>query len=228
MSYLSTIFTGSKVDPSPVQYRSPGFTAGGLSADAVGGIQGGPVSYNVTADANRTGIVNDISSNFRGLGDLTGGLRATVSPGFNDLLKARLNTLNDSATSAIGDLRQNLQARRVLGSSFGQDTISRAQSEFQRNRDAVVADNFVKSLEMNNTLLKQQYEAYNQDFQSKLGELNLEANIANGLTGTAAKVLADNAQTTAKLQEDASKSNVANNIQLASGFGKAAAMFMGG
>lgn len=221
MSYLKTIFTGSDVQANPVQYSSPGFNAGGLSTSFSGN------NYNVSPDANRTGVVNDISSNFRNLGDITGGLRATVGPGFNDLLNARLNSLGDSATSAIGDLRQNLQARRVLGSSFGQDTISRAQSEFQRNRDSIIADNFTKSLDANNQLLKQQYDAYNQSFQANLGELNLEANIANGLTGKASEILAANAQTTAKLQEDASKENVKNNIGLASGVGKAASMFFG-
>jgi len=228
MSYLSTVFTGSKVKAEPVQYASPGFNAGGLSAEFKGGTLGGPGSYVVTPDANRTGLVSDISSNFRSLGDLTGGLRATVAPGFNDLLKSRLNTLNDSATSAIGDLKQNLQARRVLGSSFGTDTISRANAEFGRQRDAVVADNFLKSLEANNNLLKQQYDAYNQQFQAGLSEMNLEASIANGLTTTAAQVLAANAQTTAKLQEDASKENVKNNIALAAGLGQFFGLNSGG
>ena len=213
MSFLKSIFGGSKVEAAPVQYSPPGFSAGGLTSAFSGN------NYTVSADGNRSGLISDISSNFRNLGDVFGGLRSTVAPGFNDMLASRLSSLGDTATKAIGDLRQNLASRRILGSSFGQDTLGRLNAEFGRQRDAIVADNFLKSLEASTQLVKQQYDAYNSDFQNKIGELNLEANIANGLTGSAAKILADNAQATAKLQTEASKANATNDIGLASGFG---------
>jgi len=218
MSYLKSLFTGSKAEAAPVQYSPPGFSAGGLTS-AFSGNQ-----YTVSPDANRAGLISDISSNFRELGNTFGNLRSTVAPGFNDLLASRLSTLGDTATKAIGDLRQNLASRRILGSSFGQDTLGRLGAEFGRQRDAIVADNFLKSLEASTQLVKQQFDAYNSAFQNRIGELNLQANVASGLTGAAAKILADNAQMTARLQTSASVSNEENNIKLATGavgaFGK--------
>ncbi len=79
---------------------------------------------------------------------------------------------------------------------------------------------FLKSLDASTQLVKQQYDAYNSDFQSKLGELNLQADIANGLTGSAAKILADNAQVTAKLQNEANQFNAKMSNDQATGFGK--------
>jgi hypothetical protein len=213
MSFLKSVFGGEKVDAQPVKSTIPDFSGGGLSS-----IQNGN-TFAVTPDATRLGVVGGLSDTFKNLGDITGSLRDTVAPGFNDMLTARLGQINDTARSALGNLSDNLRSRRILGSSFGEDTITRAQSEFARQRQQATADNFIQSLQQNNSLLKQQFEAYTNAFTTKLGELNLEANLASGISSKAADIFAANAQTTAKLQEDASKSNVSNDINLASGLG---------
>lgn len=216
MSFLTDIFGKTKVDaPAPIQYTPPGFSGGGLSTSFSGN------SYNVTPDANRTGVVNSISQNFGALGDTLGTLRAGVMPGYNDLLSARMTQINDTAHKAIGDLRQNLQSRRVLGSSFGQDTLTRANAEFGRQRDQVTADNYLQSLEASNKLLTQQYDAYNKQYATGLSELNLEAGVAQGLTGQAATILGQNAQLEAKLREQSAEFNATMSNNQASGFGKA-------
>lgn len=211
MSFLSNLFGNTKVTPGQVNpaqniapianYSPSGFTGGGLTGSFSGN------NFGVSADAGRTGAVSSLANSFGAFGNATGDLRATVVPGFNDLLKSRLTDLGNQATSAIGNLRQNLQSRRILGSSFGNDTISRAQNTIQQQRDAVIADNFQKSLEANNQLLVQQYGAYAKQYQTGLDELNLEASTASGLTNTASQLMAANAQLMAKLNEQGSEFN---------------------
>lgn len=200
MSFLTNLF-GEKSNPPPVQFTPSGFNAGGLSSTFSNN------NYNVTADPSRTAAVGGLSDTFANLGNQTGDLRATVAPGFNDLLKSRLTDYGNQATAAIGNLKQNLQSRRILGSSFGQDTLTRANNTFAQGRDAITADNFQKSLEANNQLLTQQYAAYAKQFQTGLDELNLETGVASSLTGNASTLLAQNAQLTAKLSEQAQEAN---------------------
>lgn len=231
MAFLGGIFGSGDVQAPPVNTSLPGFSGGGLTGKMTGAGLGD--NYSVTADPNRTAAVGGLSDTFNTLGNLTGDLRSSVTPGFNDLLNTRLTSFNNNAASAIGTLNQNLQSRRILGSSFGQDTLTRAQNQFNQSRDAIVSDSFMQSLQANNQLLNQQYNAYSQAFQTNLNELNLEAGIANTMSSKVADILNQNARTEASLQEDASKATTKNNMDMASGLGSflgkaALAPFTGG
>ena len=201
MSGLGDLFGGGGGTPQ-VSATRPGFNAGGFigRVDPSG-------NATVTPTAQRTGLVNDLSGSYQTFGNELGNLRATVAPGYNSLLDARLNQINDAAHRSIGNLRQSLAARRVLGSSFGQDTISRQNAEFSRLRDQAIADNFIRSLEANRQLLGQQYGAYADQFNTGLNELNLEAKIGSALATQGAQILNDtakiNADFTAKSQAGA-------------------------
>lgn len=214
MSFLSGIFGGNQVQAPHINSVTPSFNGGGLSG--TGNANG---NYTVTPDANRTAQVGDLSNTYSQLGDQYGNLLKTVAPGYNDLLNSRLTQFNNNAASSIGTLNQNLQSRRVLGSSFGQDTITRAQNQIAQQRDAITSDNFLQSLNASNQLLGQQYDAYSKAFQNNLNELNLEAGIANQMSTNTANILNQNARTQAQLQQQASQANAANNTNLASGFG---------
>lgn len=182
-------------DTPKINAKPSGFNAGGFMMQP--GSLGGPDSLVPTAE--RSGLVTNIGDLYGQQGDLLGGLRSTVGPGMNDMLKARLAQINDSANSAIGNLRQNLDSRRVLGSSFGQDTLSRAGAEFSRQRDQATADNFMKSLDINQQLITHEYQARRSQFQTGLDELNLESGIASQFNSTANKLMADAASAQANL-----------------------------
>jgi len=194
---MSFLFGKGASKGPTINYQPTGFSGGGLttSYDYAGGTGG----TSVTASPERKGLVSSISGVYGDQANAYGNLAATVAPGFNDLLKARLTSIDNSASSAIGNLRQNLDSRRVLGSSFGQDTLTRAQSEFSQQRDAATADNFLKSLDASNQLITQQYNAQRGQFQTGLDELNLEANVGQQFSSTANQLLAANAQAQAKL-----------------------------
>jgi len=174
---------------APLQQFNPiGINAGGLKATF------GDNQYTVAPASGRTELVNALSNSYGGLADQLGILRSQVAPGVSGLRSARLAEIEDARKKAIGDLRENLSRRRVLGSSFGQDAIARAESEFGGARDRVAAESFLQELEMTNQLIDQQFTAQRSVFQTQLSELNLQADLATKLGAKATETLGSNAQ----------------------------------
>lgn len=183
-----------------VQFSPVGASGGGLDTSFSGNVGGVGGHYTTTADATRTAAVGDVANSYGDLADKTAGLSATVAPGYNDLLASQIDSINNSARSAVGNLQQNLQSRRILGSSFGQDTLTRAQAEFSKQRADTTANSFLQSLTARNQLLQQEYQARTAGANTGLNELNLEAGVANGLIGSTNSIMAANAQADAKAE----------------------------
>lgn len=187
----SKLFGGSsKAAPPP---PPTGISAGGLTSSMSGG------NIGITPSAERLGIVSNISGNFGRLGDELGILRSRVAPGISELRASRLAEIEDARNRAIGDLRENLQRRRVLGSSFGNDAIARAESEFGGARERAAAESTLAELELTNNFINQEFQAQRSQFQTFLDELNLQANLAAGLAGKATDTMSANARLQAQL-----------------------------
>lgn len=213
-----------KVEKAPF-YQS-GFSGGGLEGrfgqNAIGTVTLDPNSDRGQAIAGLTNAANTAADTLSGLYD-------TVKPGFNDLLSARLAQINDASRKAVGDLRQSLAERRIMGSSFGQSTIDRANAEFSRQRDQAIADNFLKSLEAQRQLTADTLNARVKAFQPKLDELNLETGLAQQLGAQGSQQLNQNAMFNAQQQTAANASGLnalGSVLGTALGFGKS--LFTGG
>ena len=209
MSFLTNMFGDTQPQAAPPTTPT-GFSGGGLTASFGGN------SYGVTADANRTGAVSNLAGTYGDLGNTYGDLLKTVAPGASASLTAQLQDQDNQARSAIGNLKQNLQARRILGSSFGQDTISRANNTVQQQRDATIAQNYQQEFENTSQTIAAQHAAYAQQYQTGLDELNLESGTASGLVSGANSVLMNNQ----KLLQDQNQFNATMANNQASGFGK--------
>lgn len=197
---ISSLLGGNKSAPQ-VAYTPPGLNAGGLSATF------GDNGYNVTASGDRMAAVGNVAQTFGDQASTFAGLRSMVAPGNNALLQARLAEIENARSSAIGNLRENLQRRRVLGSSFAQDAATRAEAEFGQQRSAATADTFMRSLEASSQLAEKEFTARRGQFQTGLDEMNLETNLAAGLATKATDVLGQNARYQALLdaQNDAGR-----------------------
>lgn len=181
--------SGGNSGSAPLQnFKPTSFNAGGLSSSMSGD------TLNITPTAQRLGLVGGLQDTFGGLAAELGGQRARVAPGVSDLRAARLGEVESARQQSIGNLRENLQRRRVLGSSFGQDALTRAESEFAGQKDRVAAESFMQEFEMTNQLINQQFAAQRQQFQVALDDLNLQADLAAKLSGVATKTMGDNAQ----------------------------------
>lgn len=166
-----------------------GFEGGGLK----GGLDSaGRVTVGATGD--RLGAVGALRSLFPQQANEIAALKARVAPGMSDLRSSRLAELESSRSKAIGNLRENLQKRRVLGSSFAQDTLANAESEFAMQKDKVAAESFMTELEMTNQFVNQEFDLRRGEFQTALDELNLEADVASKLSSQVTDLMAASAR----------------------------------
>lgn len=176
-------------------FKPAGINAGGLTSS----FDNSTGNIGITPSAERLGLVRNVSDTFSGLSGEFGQMRPMVAPGVSALRASRLQEVENARQNAVGNLRENLQRRRVLGSSFGQDALTRAEAEFGQQKDRVAAESFLQELELTNQLIQQEYGARRSAFQTLLDELNLEADTATKLAGKATETLGKNAQVLAEL-----------------------------
>jgi hypothetical protein len=184
---------GSSKPSATENFQAPGINAGGLSSKM------GANGVIIESSPYRQAMVDASAAASGEQADLLGELRARVAPGISELRASRLSEIENARQSAIGNLRENLQRRRVMGSSFGNDALTRAETEFAGQRDRVAAESFLQELEASNQLINQEFTARRQQFQTGLDELNLQADIATKLAGNATTQMGANARLQAEL-----------------------------
>lgn len=194
---LSKLFGGDKTDLSAA--RPLGFSAGGLHATF------GEGGLSVSSDAGRKGIVGNLAATFPKKAAELAALRREVRPGFGRLTTSRLSGIGDTRRRVVGDLKENLQRRRVLGSSFAQDTIARAEREFSREADRIRTESFMQELGLSVDLVGKEFEARAGEFATLLSELNLQSEVALQLTAGAQAQVGANQRLQATLAADSLK-----------------------
>lgn len=192
---LSKLFGGGDEKASaPIQnFRPTGISAGGLNSSLSGD------NLSIAPTAERLGLVNNLATGFTNEASAIAGLRGRVAPGFSDLRTTRLQEIEDARKSAIGNLRENMARRRVQGSSFGQDALTRAELEFGRAKEATAAETFLQEMEATNQLIQQEFAARRGAFETGLNDLNLQADVATKLAAGASQQLGANARLEAEM-----------------------------
>lgn len=170
------------------QFQPVGFSGGGLEGTFDDG------RFDVSATGKRKRAVESLSSLFPQQANLTAGLRGLVSPGIGALTTSRLEELNNRGRVAIGNLRENLSRRRVLGSSFGQDALQRAELGVAQEADRIRAESFLQELDLTNQLIQQEFNTRRGEFTTQLNDLNIQAELAANLSNNASSQLAANAR----------------------------------
>lgn len=100
-------------------------------------------------------------------------LREAVRPGFSALRDARLAENDNTRSRAIGNLRENLGRRRVLGSSFGQDAQVRAELAVGQERDRIQAETFLQEIDATSNLIQQESTQLFNAINRELAELGI-------------------------------------------------------
>lgn len=190
--------------------------AGGGSKDALGGLDKVPLPTIdaggvrgkggvLTTTAARKALVGGLAQTFRGKAGRKRDLASLVRPGFSRLREVRLQQIEAGRRSAIGNLRENLQRRRVLGSSFAGDALSRTEAQFAREKELTEAQTFIQEIELTNQFVNEEFAASGQAFQTELDEQNLLVKTATSLLkGTAAEE-GKNLREKAKIGAEAAK-----------------------
>lgn len=167
--------------------------AGGLT----GSISGGTAK--VSSSSARSGLVDQLASTSLNQAGQLAGLRGQVSDAVGGLKATRLQEVENARKSSISNLRDNLARRRILGSSFASDALTRSELEFAQQADKVSAESFLQEIDMKNQLINQEFDARRTAFTTRLDEMNLQADLAAGLSTQANNLLQQSAQLKSQL-----------------------------
>lgn len=189
-----------------------GFNTWGLNATPTG------KAFDISRTPELTGVLNNISGAYGNQSKQIGGLLDQVKPGMGAVTNAAVNTIRNRRSQAIGNLRENLSRRRVLGSSFGQDAISRAEAEFAQQEAQAKAGGTLQELDMTNKLIQEQTASNINQFQTYLDQMNLETQVATQLASGVTTNLQANAREMANLQAQSAQGWGALSGELATPF----------
>lgn len=169
----------------------------------------------VRSSAERKGLIQEVRDLLgEGAGELSD-IRDLVRPGFSEFRRAGLEAIGTRARRSIGNLRENLARRRVLGSSFAEDAVTRAEREFAQEESEFAAATTLQELDVFTQLTQQITEQQVAAVERQIQELNLQLDVGLQLAGQATQSL-----TAASLQQ---QRNAAAFSQQALSLGAAAA-----
>ncbi len=174
--------------PQPLQQfqpfgtSTPGFT--GIFQDG---------NFNLTRNPLFNQALSGLSGGFQQQADfLRSDILPQVEPGIGGLTTSRLAQIEDSRRRAIGNLRDNLARRRVLGSSFATDAIARAEVEFARESERVAAESFLQELDLKTQIAERAFQLEQQKFQTNIEQLNFEGELGARIAESATRAEAAN------------------------------------
>lgn len=207
-SVVKGLFGGSSRAESRLQnFRPTGFNTPGLIASqggtaaggrgisgflnrVVGGQGQGGLTLTRTEGMNTAleGLMTGLAGRSRAFGTLLG----RVSPGFGDLTRARVQAIRDAGSRTVGNLRSDLNQRRVLGSGFAQREIASTEAMFAQEEERARAEATVQELEMSRQLIGDTFSGAIEAAMSAINQFNFETTVAAGLTTSTNELMAAN------------------------------------
>jgi hypothetical protein len=158
------------------------------------------------------GMLGPVRSGLVGLNSDLATLRGEVRPGFGRLTDARVTAIRDAASESIGNLRDSLARRNVLGSSFANDAVSRTRLAFAKEEERARAEAAIQEIGLSQQLIQEQAANYGQQLgllQEDRANLSQQAVIYQ----SQAQIIAN--QMDRELQEFAISANALNGVQAA-------------
>ena len=178
-------------------FTPTGFRAPGLSAN----ISGGGITLNRGSGVDQA--LSGLTSAFSSRSAEFRGLRGRVAPGVGDLTQARVRGIRDTASRTVGNLREELSKRRVLGSSFAQREIASTEAMFGREEERARAEGALTEIALTQELIAQEFDGAIQAAKSVIDQFNFETTVATNLANQATTAMA--ATTTAAAQASAAR-----------------------
>ena len=189
------LFTGGGSSVTQPIRNAPitSFDFGGLRGRQAG------AGFTLTPTQGRLDLIGGAQSALKQGAEEFRNIRAQLRPGFGALTEARVGSLRDTARRAIGTLRQNLARRRLQGSSFASDAISRAEAEFGRQEADLRARSFLEELDATQNAINRELELSVAAIERGVGELDLQANLGATLLSGITTQLGENARLQSQL-----------------------------
>jgi len=206
MSFIKNIFGKSGAEKRLGKFEPAGFSGGGLS----GALDKGTNTFNLERGPERGSAIDDLVSGFRDRASEFRGLRDRVRPGFGELTRTRVEAIRTAGARTVGNLREELTKRRVLGSSFAQREVTATESEFARQEELSRAESKIQELSMTAELIDEEFDSTIAGLGTVLEELKFETSLAAQLSVSAS----NQALTAAGASAQAAAARRAGNAEL--------------
>ncbi len=194
------IFGGRSSSEKILQrFKPTGFSTPGLSADFANDrftLRRGAEAGEALSDVGR--LSQEQAGAFRSLRD-------RVKPGFGELTRTRIDAIRTAGKRTIGNLREELGKRRVLGSTFASREIASEEARFGQIEEQSRAERFLQELALTGELIKEEFSSSISGVLEILKQLNFETAIGAGLSQSASAQLNANliAQSEARAAQQA-------------------------
>ncbi len=115
----------------------------------------------------RSPNIDAAKAGFPGLISDLQGIRSEVKPGFGRFTEAALTAAANARSRAKGDIKDQIARRRLLGSSFGADTLVRSEKEFAQLENQFTSAATLQEIATTASLI-------GQEFQTLISQINVE------------------------------------------------------
>lgn len=164
--------------------RILGFRAGGMSLRKNGDI----ITLNPSKEG-RTALQGIKRANLNA-GSQFALLGKKIAPGMGMLTKSMVRAIDTRRRATVSDLRDQFARRRLSGSSFASDALSRTEAEFANLEKQARAEAFVQEIKMTQENIALVAQARSNAFAAMLTQLNLEAKMGANLAVAGQNTLA--------------------------------------
>ena len=134
---------------------------------------GGLTGANAAVGSAATANIGGIRAGLQGIQGGLQGLRAQVAPGMGEVTSSRVQALRNASAQAIGNLRDSLGRRGVMGSSFAEDAVSRERQAFTQEEASQRAQGKIEEISISSALFGE--EMKNLGMQLGLDEFTTNA-----------------------------------------------------
>jgi len=184
MSFIGKLFGKSSGEKALANFKPVSFTSPGLSGTFDNNrftLRRGGEAGAALGDIRR--LSAEQAGEFRGLRD-------RVKPGFGELTRTRIDAIRSAGKRTIGNLREELGKRRVLGSTFASREIASEEARFGQIEEQSRAESFLQELALTGELIREEFSSALGGIETILNQLNLESSIAAQLSQSAGSQIA--------------------------------------
>lgn len=167
-----------------LQPRILGFNAGGMRLSRKGDV------LTLSRDAGRKKTLLSLQRATMAGATRLQQLGKQFRPGFGRLSAAAQAIIGDRRRAAVSDLRDMFARRRISGSSFASDAISRTEAEFARQQQMANAEAFAQELALTQENLKAETGLRVQAYAGQLSQMNFDAKLGADLAVAGQQTLA--------------------------------------
>ena len=175
---IENIFGKSGAEKRLKKFKPAGFNTAGVS----GAFDKESNTFNLTRSEGLEQSLAGITSGFRKRGEEFSRLRGEITDKVTGFTRSRINRLRANRQRTVGNIRSELQSRRVLGSSFAQASIAGAEAEFALAEDEIFSEGQLIELELERSLIFDETQAGIDAANTLLEQFNFETTLGANLS----------------------------------------------